>query len=215
MVVDICSYDRRDQNISPKRARSTYAGPLQVEKVREIKKGKEKVKKNSTLMSMFLEMITISSPMDIILGSASLPEKEEIKEEERKELIIVGIEQEKWNKNMLKPNAGNMENPQGGDIVGKPRHTAAKAKAKVRRTGTSISLSKIVQKISSRSRSALSGSAAVLLTMLKLLALNVLLQDHPKRPKRVPHPYHLIMKDHFHISGKQNTACLTILLADG
>ena len=71
-------------------------------------------------MSMFLRM-TILSPMGIILGSASFSEKEEINEEERKELIIVGIEQEKWNKNMLKSNVGNMENPQGGDIVGKPQ----------------------------------------------------------------------------------------------
>ena len=110
------------------------------------------------------------------------------------------------------------EPPKGGDIVGKPRFTAAKteeAKAKVRRTGTSISLSKIGTKINSQSRLALSGSADALLIMLKLLALNVLLHDHPQHPRRVPHHCLIITKDHFHLSGKQSIKCPMTLLADG
>ena len=60
-----------------------HTRPYQVEKEKEIKQGKGKVKKkNSTLIRMFLEMMMILCPMDIIRGSTSLLEKEEIEEED-------------------------------------------------------------------------------------------------------------------------------------
>ena len=59
------------------------ARPCRVEKENEMKKGKGKVKKkNSTLIRMFLEMMMILYPLDIIRGSTSLLEKEEIEEED-------------------------------------------------------------------------------------------------------------------------------------
>ena len=60
-----------------------HTQPYQVEKEKDMKKGeREKVNKNSTLIRMFLEMMMILCPMDIIRGSTSLLEKEEIEEED-------------------------------------------------------------------------------------------------------------------------------------
>ena len=84
----------------------------------------------------------------------------------------------------------------------------------MRKPGTATSFSKIVMKTSSRPHSALSGSAAKLLTMLQLLALDVLPQDRPRHPNWVPHPYHLITRDHFHRLKEHDIECLTILLED-
>ena len=55
---------------------------------------------------------------------------------------------------------------------------------KVRKPGTATSFSKIVMKTSSRPHSALSGSAAKLLTMLQLLAFEI--RRAPPRPPQAP-----------------------------
>ena len=84
-----------------------------MEKEKEMKQGKEKGEKNLILMDMIPAMMAILNLTGSILGSASFSEKGEIKEEERKELIIVGKRQEKLSKTILQHNLGNMENPKG------------------------------------------------------------------------------------------------------